>query len=382
MASISRAVCLLLVSLALFQSAVHGLTASDPEPKPVERIQAAFKEVTELSNNLRVETQKITFINAGSQGVKIAAGFSTIIVKVTEYTARLAGSAYGYTPSPLPDADAKLVVQSLTTFVKVHQALLNVVIGKHGIATLFPFFEPIRVSLVNLEEVIDAFAFYLIDLIPTQKPAANDQFGALSVTLKDAQTTYSNSLQQTARLPKTDKPLVDTINEAIKAVTELSDNLRKETAKINNFNAPKQGYKIAEGFSVIIKTVIEASAALAPGTSANPSPLDDDAAKTVVKTLTTFVQVHQALLNTVIGKHGLLTLIPFFEPIRLALVQLELVVDTFAFNLINLIPTQQPAASLQVASLDVTIRDAVNTYSSPVSKTALTVHAIEGLIDH
>jgi len=267
--------------------------------------------------------------------------------------------------------------------VKVHQALLNVVIGKHGIASLFPFFEPIRVSLVNLEVVIDTFAFYLIDLIPTQKPAADDQFGALSVTLKDAQTTYSNSLQLAARLPKTDKSLVDTINDAIKKVTELSDNLRKETEKINNFNAPKQGYKIAEGFSVIIKTVIEASTALAPGTSAaNPSPLDDDAAKLVVKTLTTFVQVHQALLNTVIGKHGLLTLIPFFEPIRLALVQLEIVVDTFAYNLIGLIPTQEPAATKQVASLDVTIKDAVNTYSSPVFKTTLVVHAIESLIDH
>lgn len=379
MASISRAVCLLLVSLALFQ-AVHCLTASESEPKPVERIQAALKEITELSDNLRKETQKITFINAGTQGVKIGAGFATIIVKITEYTARLAGSAYGYTPSALPDADAKLVVQSLTTFVKVHQALLNVVIGKHGIASLFPFFEPIRVSLVNLEVVVDTFAFYLIDLIPTQKPAANDQLSALSVTLKDAQATYSNSLQLAARLPQTGKDLVDVINDAIKAVTEQSDNLRKETEKINNFNAPKQGFKIALGFGDIIANVIKASAALAPGT--NPSPLNDDDAKLVVKTLTTFVQVHQALLNVVIGKHGLLTLIPFFEPIRLALVQLEVVVDTFAFNLINLIPTQQPAASQQVASLDVTIRDAVNTYSTSLSKTALAVHAIEGLIDH
>jgi hypothetical protein len=173
MASVSRAVFLLLVSLALCQ-AVAGLVAD--EPKPVERIQAAFKEITELSDNLRVETQKITLFNAAQQGVKITAGFGTIIVKITEYTARLGGSAYGYNPTPLSDADAQLVVQSLTTFVKVHQALLNVVIGKHGLATLFPLFEPIRVALVNLEIVVDTFAFYLIDLIPTQKPAADEQF--------------------------------------------------------------------------------------------------------------------------------------------------------------------------------------------------------------
>ena len=94
------------------------------------------------------------------------------------------------------------------------------------------------------------------------------------------------------------------------------------------------------------------------------------------------MQVHQALLNVVIGKHGLLTLIPFFEPIRLALVQLELVVDTFAFYLIDLIPTQKPTATQEVRGLDVTIRSAVDTYSTPLSKSSLAVHAIEGLIDH
>lgn len=55
----------------------------------------------------------------------------------------------------LGDADAKLVVQSLTTFVQVHQALLNVVIGKHGLLTLIPFFEPIRQALVSLEATVD-----------------------------------------------------------------------------------------------------------------------------------------------------------------------------------------------------------------------------------
>jgi len=97
-------------------------------------------------------------------------------------------------------------------------------------------------------------------------------------------------------LPQTDdKPLVEVINDAIKAVTEQSDNLRKETEKINNFNAPKQGYKIAQGFGAIIANVIEASAALAPGT--NPSPLSDDDAKLVVKTLTTFVRVSTRVLG-------------------------------------------------------------------------------------
>jgi hypothetical protein len=370
MAFTSRAVCLLLLCLALCQ-AVTALELQ-AEPRPVERIQKALAEITTLSDNLRVETQKITLFNAGQQGIVITQGFATIIVKITEYTARIAGTAYGYNPTPFPDADAKLVVQSLTTFVEVHQALLNVVIGKHGLATMFPFFEPIRISLVNLEIVVDTFAFYLIDLIPTQKPAATEELGKLSITLKDAQNTYSLSLV-TSGMVMEDKPLVQTIQEAFKEITGLSDTLRQETAQITIFNAPQQGFKIALGFSGIITKIAETSAKLAPGGESlgKLSPLGDDDAKLVVQSLTTFVHVHQALLNVVIGKHGLLTMIPFFEPIRLALVQLEVVVDTFAFYLIDLIPTQKPAADAQIASLSVTIDDAKNVYSTPVAEVAV-----------
>ena len=90
---------------------------------------------------------------------------------------------------------------------------------------------------------------------------------------------------------QTGTKLVDVIVGAFKEITELSDNLRKETAKINNFNAPKQGFKIAQGFGVIIVKVTAASAALAPGAGANPSPLPDADAQLVVDALTTFVQV-------------------------------------------------------------------------------------------
>ena len=52
-------------------------------------------------------------------------------------------------------ADARLIAAALTEFVRVHQALLNVVIGKKGLLTLIPFLEPIRVALVQLEAIVD-----------------------------------------------------------------------------------------------------------------------------------------------------------------------------------------------------------------------------------
>jgi hypothetical protein len=255
---------------------------------------------------------------------------------------------------PLSDDDAQLVVQALTTFVQVHQALLQVIIGKHGLLTLDPYFLPIRVSLVNLEAAIDNFVFELIILIPTQKPAANAQFASLSVTLTAAITTYS---QPSVALADPD-PVTVKILEGFDNVTTQSNNLRIAVETITIFNAGEKGVIIAQGFTTIIAKIVEGTTRV---DSVSTGPLSDDDAQLVVQALTTFVQVHQALLQVIIGKHGLLTLVPFFEPIRLALVNLELVIDTFAFDLIGLIPTQKPAASAQFASLSVTLATAITT---------------------
>jgi hypothetical protein len=185
MALTFKAVFVLLVSaLALCQA------SSDPDPVTV-KILEGFDNVTTQSNNLRIAVQTITIFNAGQQGFIIAEGFTTIIAKIAEGTTRVDSVSTG----PLSDDDAQLVVQALTTFVQVHQALLQVIIGKHGLLTLVPFFEPIRLALVSLEAAIDTLAFDLIALIPTQQPAANAQFASLSVTLTTAITTYSPIFQ-------------------------------------------------------------------------------------------------------------------------------------------------------------------------------------------
>ncbi|BFI12278.1 hypothetical protein MPTK1_4g06550 [Marchantia polymorpha subsp. ruderalis] len=343
-----------------------------------EKIIEGLKTVTEMSDQLRVATNKINIFNAPQQGAVIASGFATIIQKVSEGIVRVDRVTSG----PLPDADAQLVVDALTTFVQVHQALLNVVIGKHGILTMIPFFEPIRMALVSLEAVIDRLAFDLIALIPTQKSSATIQFQKLDVTLKDAEDTYSfplTSAESDAALTATTEKIV----EGLKTVTDMSDQLRVATQKINIFNAPQQGAVIASGFATIIQKVSEGIVRVDRVTS---GPLPDADAQLVVDALTTFVQVHQALLNVVIGKHGILTMIPFFEPIRMALVSLEAVIDRLAFDLIALIPTQKSSATIQFQKLDVTLKDAEDTYSFPLASaesdaalTATTEKIVEGL---
>jgi hypothetical protein len=75
-----------------------------------------------------------------------------------------------------------------------------------------------------------------------------------------------------------------------------------------------------------------------------------------------FVQVHQELLSTVIGKHGLLSLTPFTQPIAQVLRVLEGGVDTIAFAIIDQVPTCAQDATQNKNSLDSTLADAINTY--------------------
>ncbi|EYE93766.1 uncharacterized protein EURHEDRAFT_524286 [Aspergillus ruber CBS 135680] len=76
-----------------------------------------------------------------------------------------------------------------------------------------------------------------------------------------------------------------------------------------------------------------------------------------------FVQVHQELLKTIIGKHGLLSLTPFTQPIAAVLRTLEVVVDTIAFSIIDTVPTCAEGATNDKSSLDDTLTDALDTYN-------------------
>jgi len=71
------------------------------------------------------------------------------------------------TPPPVfGDADARQIVAVLKTFVTIHQRLLNTIIGKHGLLSLFFFTEPVRVALVGLESVVDVRLSLLMTNIP------------------------------------------------------------------------------------------------------------------------------------------------------------------------------------------------------------------------
>ncbi|KAJ2997272.1 hypothetical protein NUW54_g7147 [Trametes sanguinea] len=126
--------------------------------------------VTELSDTARANADTITFSNSVTQFPVVVQNFNDIITTATKFTETLQQAEV------LDEKGAKAVVMALTTFVEVHQALLNVVIGKHSIASRLFFTAPVAAVLRSLEAAIDALAFALIGLIPTEKDHANAQF--------------------------------------------------------------------------------------------------------------------------------------------------------------------------------------------------------------
>ncbi|KAI9858239.1 MAG: hypothetical protein M1824_004409 [Vezdaea acicularis] len=158
---------------------------------------------------------------------------------------------------------------------------------------------------------------------------------------------------------------------AIDVVTAKSQSAQGPANQINIINialaVTGQGPipNVIARLSDIITTVTTTITALA-GTSPFTVKSDEDA---IVKSLTTFVQVHQALLNILIGKAGLVpNLLPFVgPPLAAVLRQLESVVDTIAFEIIDLVPDNGADATKQKDSLDVTLQASIDAWNGGVT---------------
>lgn len=74
--------------------------------------------------------------------------------------------------------------------------------------------------------------------------------------------------------------------------------------------------------------------------------------------------VHQQLLATVIGKHGVLSQVQSTQQVAAILRALEGGVDQIAFMIIDLVPTCAAGAKSDQDSLDDSLANAINVYSS------------------
>jgi hypothetical protein len=112
-----------------------------------------------------------------------------------------------------PGCDTDTIVISFIKFVEIHQALLNIFIGRSGYLSQIPFKreasartdvqlneraengfigQSIALALRAVERVVDTLASTLINLIPTRSECARSEKAKLSATLKRSISAYES----------------------------------------------------------------------------------------------------------------------------------------------------------------------------------------------
>ncbi|KAI0912218.1 UVI-1 [Ustulina deusta] len=157
------------------------------------QIADSIKQVTIISQNLQAPANSITLVNAPliiiGQGPfpQIIAGFTQIVTVVGATITSMDG-----TQPVSSQADADLIFNAFRGFVRVHQQLLNILIGKSGILTSIPLVgQPVAAVLRQVEGVVDTIAIALIDIAEARaqdlESEANNLGGTLDLAIQKYQ---------------------------------------------------------------------------------------------------------------------------------------------------------------------------------------------------
>ncbi|KAI0648387.1 hypothetical protein C8Q79DRAFT_955206 [Trametes meyenii] len=151
--------------------------------------------------------------------------------------------------------------------------------------------------------------------------------------------------------------------QSIHVIADASNGLRQQIEAVTIKNIADNGPGIPKGIVTLVQDISGQTQSVFLSVS-NPKPLNDNDAQAVVNALNDFVAIHQALLETIIGKHSLAQQFFLTRPIAIALRSLESVVDTFAHAIIDLIPTRADEGNADAGSLQIYLQAAVSTYES------------------
>ncbi|KAK6544056.1 hypothetical protein TWF694_000769 [Orbilia ellipsospora] len=152
--------------------------------------------LTAKSQALQAPANSITIINGPLIVIglgpfpPIIAGFSDIIQTVTNDIAAMAQD-----PQYAPGPDSDNIFNAFREFVRVHQQLLNILIGKAGLFQTVPLIgEPVAQVLRSLEAIVDTVAFGLIDTVQSRSADIQAQASSLDVTIGNAIKSYEGLL--------------------------------------------------------------------------------------------------------------------------------------------------------------------------------------------
>ncbi|KAI0781453.1 hypothetical protein BD413DRAFT_489565 [Trametes elegans] len=158
-----------------------------------------IKEITAASADLRDIVGNVTATNVYTQGPKVIDGFEDIVSSIKDIIAAITVPNPTPFPAATPTVARRAALQSVADevaavfleFIRIHQNLLAVVIGKHGIFARTPFLAPLAAILRVLESVVDTLGTAVILLIPTVADTVQGPFNDLLKTLAEAVRVYS-----------------------------------------------------------------------------------------------------------------------------------------------------------------------------------------------
>ncbi|KAI0968509.1 hypothetical protein F4678DRAFT_443181 [Xylaria arbuscula] len=175
-----------------------------------QQISDGINLITQKSQALEAPAQSITLANGAliiiGQGpfVEIIAGFADIVSTANTLIDELPGTAPITKRSETDErehprdmiargSDAQQVRAAFLDFVAVHQALLNILIGKAGLFSLVPGVGvPVATALRGVEAVVDSIAVSLIQLIQDPTADITADANSLDATLTLAINEYSS----------------------------------------------------------------------------------------------------------------------------------------------------------------------------------------------
>lgn len=184
-------------TLAAPTAAMTSNGALDKRALTPAQIVDNIRMLTSKSQALQAPANSITIVNGPliiiGQGPfpRIIAGFTDIVSTATTAIAQMQGSAPVTTA-----ADATAIADAFREFVRVHQVLLNILIGKAGLFQTVPFIgQPVAAVLRQIESAVDTIAFGLIGMfesaaVGAQRQAVQSDANSLGMTIQTTIKSY------------------------------------------------------------------------------------------------------------------------------------------------------------------------------------------------
>ncbi|KAF3087298.1 hypothetical protein TWF569_008928 [Orbilia oligospora] len=177
-----------------FVSALALLAAPSIAALTPAQMVGNIELLTTKSKALQNPAKSITIVNGPLIAIglgpfpQIIVGFTEIITITSTAIAQMQGSAVITNPT-----DAKAIADAFRMFVKVHQELLNILIGKAGLFTLVPIIgQPVASVLRSLEAIVDTVALGIINTVEVaaSKETIQSDADSLSATISLSINSY------------------------------------------------------------------------------------------------------------------------------------------------------------------------------------------------